>query len=288
MDYIQEQKDIINKWIKSYLEENFSSKFLESAIYTIYPEGHRYRSLVGLEIYKMLNGDQSKFLKGIVGIEFIHHASLVFDDLPCMDNASFRKGKPTAHVKFGEDIAILGGLYLWNKGKKLMNENAREHLINIEEIDLIESVIYNAVNGMLMGQELDLNKEKNDRQLLESMYEKNRLFHLACVLPAYLLDKKEYLNPLEEIGRTLDEIGVNLSIGYQLFDDLRDIEGKEKITGKPVSLDVDKRTSVYRFGVDKVKEELNQRKEKIIKNIRKIKTNSNLEGVIEHILSTPS
>lgn len=285
--YIQEQKELINKSIEFHLNEPFKSKFKESATYTVYPEGHRYRSLVGLEVYQMLKGNQKKFLKGVVGIEFIHHASLVFDDLPCMDNSNMRKNKPTSHIKFGEDIAILGGIYLLNKGINLIYDNAREHFDNFKEIDWVVSLVYNATNGMLIGQELDLKKKKTNEELEKSIYQKNRLFHLACVLPAYFLKKKEYLNPLEDIGRTLDEVGINLAIGYQLFDDLRDIE-KSEITGKPVKVDKDKSTSIYRFGIDKVKQEIKERKEKIIENIRKIQSNSKLEDIIEHILTTPS
>ncbi len=85
--YIQKQKETINRSIKYYLKEDIQFKFLESAAYTIYPEGHRYRSLVGLEIYKTLGGNQCNFLKGIIGIESLHHSSLIIDDLPCMDNA---------------------------------------------------------------------------------------------------------------------------------------------------------------------------------------------------------
>lgn len=285
--YIQQQIKLINKSIKFYLKESFSSKFNESATYTVYPEGHRYRSLVGLEVYQMLEGNQLNFLKGVVGIEFIHHASLVFDDLPCMDNSNIRKNKPTAHIKFGEDIAILGGIYLLNKGINLIYDNAREHLDNFKEVDSVVSLVHNTIGGMLIGQELDLKKRKTNEELEKSIYQKNRLFHLACILPAYFLDKKKYLNPLNEIGRTLDEVGINLAIGYQLFDDLRDIS-KTEITGKPIQVDAKKNISVYRFGIDKVKKEITEKKEIIIKNIRKIEYNSRLENIINHILTTPS
>lgn len=285
LDYIKNQKIIINKAIEKNLNQVFFSKFKhhKAAIYILYPEGHRYRSIIGLEIYKMLGGNKLDFLKCAVGIECIHHASLVFDDLPCMDDSNTRKGKTTAHIKFGEGIAILGGLYLWNIGRRLVYNNAREHLKDINEIDQVTKLVCNSINGMLTGQEMDLKKKKTDKELKESIFQKNRLFHLACVLPPYFLKKKQHLNPLSEVGRTLDEVGVNLSVGYQLFDDLRDIEGNPKIIGKAIDSDVD--SSARRFGVSKVRKELDERKRKIIDNLDKIQPNSRLRSIIEYILN---
>jgi len=288
MKYIQQQVKLINEAIEFYLRQPNNGKFFEASRYTIGPEGHRYRSLVGLEIYKMLQGNPSNFMKSIVGIECIHHASLIFDDLPCMDNSPMRKGKPTTHIQYGEDIAILAGLHLWETGRQLLYENSREHLSNLKLIDEVESIIHKTIVGMLVGQELDLKENKTDEELFNSIYQKNRMFHLICVLPAYLLKQKKYLTQLNEIGKILDEIGINLSVSYQLFDDLRDIERNPIETGKPVHVDKGKRTSVYRYGVEEVKQQIGERKQKIIEKIREIQENSRLEKIIEHILSIPS
>ena len=280
MEYIQQQIKLINKGIESYLKQP-NGRFLEASRYTIGPEGHRYRSLISLETYKMLGGKQLNFMKSIVGIECIHHASLVFDDLPCMDNSPMRKGKPTTHIKYGEATAILGGLYLWEKGRQLLYENSREHLNNPKLIDKVESLVDETIIGMLIGQELDLNKNKTDEELFDSIYQKNRMFHLACILPAHLLEQNE-------VEKIFDEVGINLSVCYQLFDDLRDIERNPIETGKPIHIDKNKRTSVYRYGVKEVKTQIDGRKQKIIENIRKIQENSKLEKIIDYIFSTPT
>jgi len=278
-EYIRREKKLINESIELWVKSEIKTKVFEAGQYTIWPEGHRYRSIVGLEIYRALRGKQSKFLKGVVGIECLHHASLVFDDLPCMDNSPMRKAKPTTHLQYGEDIAILAGLYLWDRGRQLLYENTREHLSDPEEIDEVEFLIHETIVGMLIGQEIDLKTNKTDSELSQSIYQKNRMFHLACVLPAYVLQKKQYLD-------LLNNIGVDLAVAYQLFDDLRDIEGDSKIIGKPIQ--VDKGTSVYRYGVESVKQQLAERKQRIIGNIQKIQTSSRLKRMIEHILTTPS
>ncbi len=267
---IMKKIELINKSIEYNLNESSPKRFNKAADYIVFSNGHRYRSLIGLEIYEIFECDGSEFLESIVGIEFIHHASMICDDLPCMDNAAIRKGKAAVHCVFGEDIAILASLYLWGKGRQLIYDNACKHLRGINEIGEVELIAYNAVNGMLKGQELDLKKEKSEEELIESIYQKNRLFHLACILPAYLLRKKEHLELLSSMGE-------DLSIGYQLFDDLRDAEE---------NLDKDRKNSVYKFGINRVKQEVIKRKERIIENTRKIKANSELENVIEHIFDS--
>lgn len=288
MRYIDDQVQVINTAIEKYTKSDRNSKFLEAGRYTMWPEGHRYRSLVGLEIYKLIGENQSGFLKGAEGIEAIHHASLVFDDLPCMDDSPIRKGKQTTHLGYGEDIAILSGLYLLDLGRQLIYENTREHLDKPEDVDKVESLIHQTIIGMLHGQEIDLRKHKSDDDLKELIYQKNRMFHFACVLPAYLLQKKEYINSLSEIGNALDEIGVHLSVGYQLFDDLRDVKGVSEVIGKPVGLDKNKKTSVNVFGVDGVEEQLAARMQRIKENLRRIEPNSKLENIVEYILTKPS
>ncbi|KYK26754.1 hypothetical protein AYK26_04745 [Euryarchaeota archaeon SM23-78] len=277
-EYIQNQRETINKIIKSDLKEEFLSDYIhhQAAAYTVYPQGRRYRSMLSLELYQMLGGDKPNFLKSIAGLEFIHHASLIFDDLPCMDNSNKRKGKETTHEKYGEDTAILTGLYLYNRGRKLIFKNAYQHLDNTDEVEML---VYDMTDKMLIGQETDLRKEKSNMELLDSMYKKNILFHLASVLPAYLLKNKENL-------RNLDMIGVNLSIGYQLFDDLRDYEGNPQITGKPVNVDSD--NSINRLGPDTVKKSLIEKKKMIIDNLREIQPDSKLEQIIEYMLTKPS
>ncbi len=107
--YIEAQKIRINAAIEQCLPQFFSSERMheEAARYTLYPEGHRYRSILGLEVYSALGGDQDAFLKGVVGLECVHHASLIFDDLPCMDNAAERKAKPTTWMKFQRKQSII-------------------------------------------------------------------------------------------------------------------------------------------------------------------------------------
>ena len=216
----------------------------------------------------MLGGDKSNCIESAVGIEFIHHASMTCDDLPCMDNSVMRKGKEAVHKKYGEANAILSGLHSWNKGIQMINNNAVKHLDKTSSIKEINSLLYETIVEMLEGQELDLREVKTKEKLLEAITKKNVIFNLACILPCYLLNKKEHLESLDEVGR-------ELSIGYQLYDDLRDVEEDPNSN---------KNNAVYVFGQEAVLERLKIIKDTAIRNLRKIKPNSELEGVINIML----
>lgn len=279
VDYIEAQKIRINAAIEQCLPQFFSSgkTHEEAARYTLYPEGHRYRSILGLEVYSALGGQQDAFLKGVAGLECVHHASLIFDDLPCMDNAAERKAKPTTWMKYGEATAILAAVTLENEGRYLIAENAREHsVVGTAQEDLL----YKILSELYAGQELDLRGEKTEEELLEAMKKKNSLMKVACLLPGVFLQRSD-------VYETLETVGEDLAFAYQLFDDLRDTVSP-KITGKPAGQDEQKQTLLYRWGEQKVKGELKERKEACVRNIRKIKQETMLEHMVEYMLTIPS
>lgn len=279
-DYIEQQRQKINRAIEDHVVDAINPLYRhhQAAVYTIFPEGHRYRAMLALELYTLLGGLEKKFIKGVVGVECIHHASLIFDDLPCMDNARIRKGKQTTWLEYGEATAILAAEYLESLGRYLVHKNAAEHSDAV--VRLVEQHLHNTVRTLLTGQEVDLQSNKLDEDMREAMRNKNSLFYLACVLPGAILQHSEYLT-------ILDALGSDISIAYQLFDDLRDISDS-KITGKAVGIDRAKETSVYRWGEEAVRRMLEERKERIIAHIRQIQPDSYLEQTINYILTTPS
>lgn len=277
-DYVEQQQQRINQAIEDNLADaiNLLHRHHQAAVYTIFPEGHRYRAMIALEFYTLLGRLGDKFLKGVVGLECIHHASLIFDDLPCMDNARERKAKPTTWMQYGEATAILAAVTLENEGRHLIAENAREHNVGYAQEDLL----YKILSELYAGQELDLRAEKSEEELLEAMKKKNSLMKVACLLPGVFLQRSD-------IYETLEAVGEDLAFAYQLFDDLRDTVSPE-ITGKPTGQDEQKQTLLYRWGEQRVRDELERRKEACVRNIRKIKQETMLEHMIEYMLTIPS
>ncbi|HOV40858.1 MAG TPA: polyprenyl synthetase family protein, partial [Oscillospiraceae bacterium] len=110
--------DIIEKKLASYNnfdEENFPQKNLADAMnYSLSAGGKRVRPVLMLEFCRLCGGDFQKALSPAAAMEMIHTFSLIHDDLPCMDDDDFRRGKPSCHKKFGEAIALLAGDALEN------------------------------------------------------------------------------------------------------------------------------------------------------------------------------
>ncbi len=277
-EYVEVQKSRINEAIQQYQPQLFFSeiKHEQAARYTLFPEGHRYRSILALEVYAALGGQRDHFLKAIVGLECIHHASLIFDDFPCMDNARERKAKPTTWVQYGEAVAILAAVTLENEGRHLIAENAREHEAEVP----VEEFLYKELKDLYAGQELDLRLTKTENELIDAMKKKNSLMKSACQLPGFFLKRND-------MCETLEAVGEDLAFAYQLFDDLRDIV-PSKITGKPMGQDVQKQTLLYLWGEEKVKDELRRKKEACRERVRRIKQDTMLEQMIDYMLTIPS
>ena len=277
--FINKQAKLITSFLGKHLDQNFKgTDFLKASRYAIGPEGHRYRSILSLEIYKSLGGNAKDFIKALVGIEYVHHSTLIFDDLPAMDNSKMRKGKSTVHLAFGESTAILASLYLLEKGRLLLYESASEHLRG-ESLDEFQKKVCNSLIELLSGQEADLKTQKTPRELLTMMQNKNRMFYLACVIPSYLMKKKYF--------KEFNYLGNKMSTAYQFLDDLRDLQ-PSSITGKPKNQDKGKNTSLSKFGEKGVRKKLENTKQDIFSKLPNIKRRKEIHNLIEFILSHES
>lgn len=278
-----EEKKFINHEIKKYFQSvKNKNEFNRAAGYIIGPDGHRYRSLVSLAIYESLGGKRKEYVESLIGIECIHAASLIFDDLPAFDNSFMRKGKASAHVKFSESTAILAGIYLMNTGQYLLLNNIQRHRKDPALNSEIQDLVYKTVNTMLCGEEIDLRKNKSKKDLHRSMILKSELFRFACILPGFMFGKKH-----KSVIRVLEKLATQFAETYQLFDDLRDIS-RPQLTGKPIGLDVEKNTSLYRYGEHTVKKMIGKQIEKMIKTVKKLNKSERLQSLIHSIFSVPS
>ena len=170
-----------------------------------------------------------------IALEYFHTASLVFDDLPCMDNAVERRGAPCVHVQFGEATAILSALALINRAYALIwravaacPEDGRHHVMTYIEKRL-------GVEGLLNGQSLDLHYSAlpHTRETTERIARGKTvsLIRLTLVLPAMLGGA-----PAREI-QLLERIAVCWGLGYQAIDDLKDVLQSASETGKTAARD---------------------------------------------------
>jgi len=251
--YVNEQAIKISNRMNTLLSNNMSSTVLSAMKYSVEIGGKRIRPILTVEFSKVCGGNVEAALDFGCAVEMIHTYSLIHDDLPCMDNDEIRRGKPSCHIAFGEDNALLAGDALLTEAfttlssvKDIPTENI------VKAVNSLSS--YAGINGMVGGQILDLQFEECEPTIEEilKMYSLKTcgLIKAACALgclTSKVCDDKQI--------RAAMEYAENLGIAFQIQDDILDIEGDAQSLGKPIGSDEknDKSTAVKFFGIEKSK-----------------------------------
>ncbi len=217
--------------------------------YAVLSPGKRVRPMLALAAAEMLGGSADEALDLGCAVELIHSCSLVLDDLPAMDDARLRRGRPTLHLEFGEDVALLAAFALLNRGYELVAEaSQRLQLSRYSPEDLLHHLAQAiGTAGLIGGQALDLASGQGLPALADLEYihshKTGALFLAAAELGAMAADARR---------RDFEAIGVfakNLGLAFQIEDDLLDVLGTSASTGKDVGQDGDKATFVKLLGV---------------------------------------
>lgn len=226
-------------------------KVIDAARYSLLLGGKRIRPVLMLEFCKLCGGKMEDAIDFAIALEMIHTYSLIHDDLPCMDNDDLRRGKPSCHIKFGEDIALLAGDTLLTTAFSVAS-NA--NIPDDKKVKAISVLAKRAgAHGMIGGQVMDLafEKEKPDIKSLYDMYilKTGALLSAAAEIGAIIAGADE------EAVITAVNYALNLGQAFQIIDDILDITGDEKLLGKPIGSDTqnDKTTVVSLIGLEKAK-----------------------------------
>jgi geranylgeranyl diphosphate synthase, type II len=224
---------------------------LEEAMrYSLLAGGKRVRPVLALATVRALGADPKRYLRVAVALELIHTYSLIHDDLPAMDDDELRRGQPTVHVKFGEDVAILAGDGLFAEAIRLFCEQPGEPARVLAA--LAELAAATGVDGMVGGQYIDVAGTAADAEGLRSLHAlKTGRLIAACV--GVVLALEEVTEP-ETIPyrRFAGELGVL----FQIVDDILDVTGSDEQLGKPSGSDErhGKLTYVSLFGLERARE----------------------------------
>ena len=159
----------IDKFLINYLNKQERSLLINPMKYGVISGGKKIRSTIIFDAGKIFNIDKKKLINICAAVECIHSYSLIHDDLPCMDNDNVRRGKPSAHIKFGEATAVLAGNSLLTLAFEIIAD--KNYLIDSQlKNQIIKSLaFYSGHTGIAGGQELDLkfeNKKKNFNQII--------------------------------------------------------------------------------------------------------------------------
>lgn len=227
--------------------QNPQSVIYNSMRYSVFAGGKRLRPILMWEIARLFGKEWEDVRLFACALEMIHTYSLIHDDLPAMDNDDLRRGIPTNHIKFGEDIAILAGDALLNKAFETAVVSENENALKALNI-LAKS---SGTEGMIGGQVVDLKSEGKDIEIDTLQYihslKTGALIRCACTVGAVLAgaDKVSV--------EAIDEYAKNLGIAFQIRDDILDVTGNADILGKPVGSDeeCDKNTYVKLCGIEK-------------------------------------
>lgn len=260
--YIKSQAEMIDNRLEYHLALLNKSVVTDAMTYSVKNGGKRIRPFLCLEFAKACGGDFDAALDFGCAIEMIHTYSLIHDDLPCMDNDDMRRGKPSCHIAFGEDNALLAGDALLTYAFKLITLAD-----NIPATNIVNAVklLSECSNGMIDGQVLDLQFEKTKPTVDDvlSMYKLKTgcLLIASCQLGCLTSDEWS-----QDINNAAYEYAVNLGLAFQIMDDILDITSDEATLGKPVGSDEknEKSTIVKFFGLEKAKEMVNEYTQKAI------------------------
>ena len=239
-----EMKKEINDFLLNYFSNKgtYNKVIYDSASYSLNIGGKRIRPILMLLIYSMYKENWRDILEFSSAIEMIHTYSLIHDDLPCMDDDDLRRGKPTNHKVYGENIAVLAGDTLLNEAMNLM---IRFSLKNGEKSLVAAEMIASASGpeGMIGGQVVDIineGKKISEEELKYMHMNKTGALIKVSIMSGAILGEA----PEDDI-RKLEKFGENLGLAFQIKDDILDVIGSTEKLGKNVLSDEESNKSNF-------------------------------------------
>jgi geranylgeranyl diphosphate synthase type II len=248
-DYLKFQRDRIERRLAELVPETAEPPRLAEAMrYSLLLPGKRLRPILSLAVAQMLRGRPEDVLDPACAVELAHTSSLILDDLPCMDNAGLRRGQPTNHLVFGEDLAILAAFALLNRAYEVLAEAPAVGAKGAALAELRRSLTAAiGAAGLIGGQVVDLESTDKDInfETLEYIHshKTGALFCCAAEVGARLAGASQ-----RDLA-TIAAYAKNLGLAFQIVDDLLDVIGDPKQTGKQVRQDLKKTTFVSFSGV---------------------------------------
>ncbi|MGA9370640.1 MAG: polyprenyl synthetase family protein [Solirubrobacterales bacterium] len=261
-EYPDDLRELVDRYLTrlSFSETSATAGLAEAMRYSLLAGGKRIRPVLALATARAVGLDPERVLPAAAAIELIHTYSLIHDDLPAMDDDELRRGMPTSHVKYGENVAILAGDGLFAEAMRIF--------ARLQEGDpaavlaaLGELVSATGVGGMVGGQYVDVTEFEDgglgaggevDPELLREMHSLKTGRLIASSVGVVLVLGKVPENETIPYRRFADELGVL----FQIVDDILDVTGSDEELGKPSGSDErhGKLTYVSAYGLERARE----------------------------------
>jgi len=284
---INNLKQDINDYLENYFNEKgtYNKIIYDSCSYSLNIGGKRIRPILLALSYYIYKEDYKKVLPMAAAIEMIHTYSLIHDDLPCMDDDDLRRGMPTNHVRFQENIAVLAGDALLNEAMIIMMDYALKNKENSLKA-AYEIANASGAEGMIGGQVVDIISEGKTISKDELQYmhcKKTGALIKASILSGAILGSA----PQCDLD-ALEEYGEKLGLVFQIKDDILDVVGNAEVLGKNIHADEDrdKTNFISVFGLEKCNELCNTLSKECVEILEKLTVNAEcLIGLTYNLLN---
>jgi geranylgeranyl diphosphate synthase type II len=216
----------------------------QSMAYTVRAPSKRVRPVLTLLAAELCGGTTGGAITAAAVMELVHASSLILDDLPSMDDAPLRRGQKANHLEFGEAIAILAAFGLLNLAYGTV-ARSYEPAISARLMTILSDAVGSA--GLIGGQATDL--LATDQQISFETLERIHRGKTGALFSAAATAGGVVSGASSDIIRSLSAYAKNLGLAFQIIDDLLDVEGDPKETGKAVRADLKKTTFVSFSGI---------------------------------------
>ena len=253
-DYFAARRALIDEALRNIAQRAAAPKILAEPLKrALTSPGKRVRGVLMMAVGESAGCKPEKLADAAAAMEMIHASSLILDDLPAMDDALLRRGQPTLHREFGEDLAILAAVALLNHSYGLVAKNYAA--LNPRQWTMLQVIkrVVDAVgwDGTIAGEAIDLHSEGShlDFDTLEIIHSRKTgaLFVAAAAVGGMLAN----MSPAA-LGR-IEIFAKNLGLAFQITDDILDVIGDPEHLGKDVGKDADRLTFVKLAGVEGAK-----------------------------------
>ncbi|MDF1858431.1 MAG: polyprenyl synthetase family protein [Candidatus Pelagibacter bacterium] len=224
-----------NIFLQKFITKQKKTELIPAMKYGLFPGGKKIRSKILLDIGSIFKIKYQTLIAIGAAVECIHAYSLIHDDLPCMDNDTLRRGKPSTHIKFGEATAVLAGNSLLTMAFEILSSSYLK-ISESSKLSLIKRLSECSGHlGIAGGQYLDLNFEKkkvSKNKIINMEVKKTgKLFSFCCSVAPIIKNRSA-----KEIN-FFDKIGSNVGLLFQIADDVIDYQGSSKVAGKKTGKD---------------------------------------------------
>lgn len=253
--YMLEKANIVNKALDEAIVLQEPEKIYEAMRYSLLAGGKRVRPVLCIAACELVGGKEEASIPSACAVEMIHTMSLIHDDLPCMDNDDLRRGKPTNHKVYGEDVAVLAGDALLS----FAFEHVAVSTIGVPPERIVRAIaeLAKAVGkeGLVAGQIVDLESEGKSNVELETL-EFIHLRKTAALLEAAVVMGAIVGGGTEDEIEKLRKFARYIGLLFQVVDDILDVTKSSEELGKTAGKDLtaDKATYPKLLGLEKSKE----------------------------------